>query len=891
MFSCVSNMKIAFTGEGRSFKRRCQGRQKKQLADMCLLSGMHEDALIHYNSAAEILKQSNDWLWYAAALEGLSITTVLMVFLHQKEKRSNIPRNSSFSSRRDSEISNRSGKGRNNLRGSLKSNIGVEDFKSLLPDPAKLFELICEAVENYSKFRDAALINLECNVKASRAMIRLGEFKFAAELLQNVITFDIALSDEQKIQRYLTASAFYAKMGMMRKYAFFRRIAAMNCITPGCPIAAWVQCYHVLLESLCGYGISLDSRSTSAVSPGWSDLQMRVFYELAYTARRINNTSIAVRHLCFLLHFWHKQLSNEELNMMLEALQAYTAQTDILPQPLALSTGQILMPVHFINFPKVLSIEPLWLAAHLVPVKIHKDDLDVSPEPASVFIYSPLQHDIKPQAKELTWVAGEQCIFSISITNPLMASLCIKNLSLIIEDFQLDQKPITVQLSAQSVIPQNINYLVKPQSAGRLRLTGISHRCFGVQSNCKLEDILNVPAIEIDVIGSLPLIEVAFSSSSPNSTIPCSSATVPVKANDTDVISTLSVHVFVGAEESCEITLANVSSVAVETLTLQSDISSDLVSWNNEDIQPQLPLKPQSKLNLILCVKQTKFLSSFTIPTAGADNGTDSLQRVVKGLLTILYSGGAGYSAGYQRQHDLELNITITQCIVLKHISVVPSLVEESCTLVLSVLNSSKYDVDVSSVSIPAASMSQIHLNIPCLEVTTELSLSSNEDIKSHIAKHGHINWHIPNLNLKGVLILDIPWPWTNEQLLILHRRPFALAADVDGYPLTNWMEATCLSGKAITFTLTVLNTTSLDLKPVSCTMTHRKAETLSQRISPVLISGPGVNSWDVIHCGSNVTCSRSLVFLWSGACDLELSFTIGSVLKYSKIIRFIACK
>lgn len=64
---------------------------------MCLLSGLLEDALVHYTSAAEVLKQASDWLWYGNALEGLATTTVLIVFQHHRDqRRTSIPRNLSF---------------------------------------------------------------------------------------------------------------------------------------------------------------------------------------------------------------------------------------------------------------------------------------------------------------------------------------------------------------------------------------------------------------------------------------------------------------------------------------------------------------------------------------------------------------------------------------------------------------------------------------------------------------------------------------------------------------------------------------------------------------------------------------------------------------------------
>lgn len=47
---------------------------------------------------------------------------------------------------------------------------------------------------------------------------------------------------------------------MHRKAAFFKRIAAMQCVAPSNPKQAWVQCYYILLQALEGYKISLDPK-------------------------------------------------------------------------------------------------------------------------------------------------------------------------------------------------------------------------------------------------------------------------------------------------------------------------------------------------------------------------------------------------------------------------------------------------------------------------------------------------------------------------------------------------------------------------------------------------------------------------------------------------------
>ena len=59
-------------------KRKCLGRNKKILADLCLLSGLYPEALVHYSNSVEHLRNVNDYLWMGAALEGACAVSNIM---------------------------------------------------------------------------------------------------------------------------------------------------------------------------------------------------------------------------------------------------------------------------------------------------------------------------------------------------------------------------------------------------------------------------------------------------------------------------------------------------------------------------------------------------------------------------------------------------------------------------------------------------------------------------------------------------------------------------------------------------------------------------------------------------------------------------------------------
>lgn len=63
----------------RIYKRKCQGRQKKHLGDLCLLAGVPAESVLHYQTSVELLRSANDSLWlagtfYHATLVCLSYT-------------------------------------------------------------------------------------------------------------------------------------------------------------------------------------------------------------------------------------------------------------------------------------------------------------------------------------------------------------------------------------------------------------------------------------------------------------------------------------------------------------------------------------------------------------------------------------------------------------------------------------------------------------------------------------------------------------------------------------------------------------------------------------------------------------------------------------------------
>lgn len=54
----------------RHYKKRCQGRMRKHVGDLCLQASMLQDALVHYHMAVELLRGVNDFLWLGGKSRG-----------------------------------------------------------------------------------------------------------------------------------------------------------------------------------------------------------------------------------------------------------------------------------------------------------------------------------------------------------------------------------------------------------------------------------------------------------------------------------------------------------------------------------------------------------------------------------------------------------------------------------------------------------------------------------------------------------------------------------------------------------------------------------------------------------------------------------------------------
>uniref|UniRef100_A0A8P0TR40 Trafficking protein particle complex subunit 9 n=1 Tax=Canis lupus familiaris TaxID=9615 RepID=A0A8P0TR40_CANLF len=353
---CVPFEKKDFVGldtDSRHYKKRCQGRMRKHVGDLCLQAGMLQDSLVHYHMSVELLRSVNDFLWLGAALEGLCSASVIYHYPGGTGGETGARRFQGSSL--PAEAANRHRPGAlttNGINPDTSAEIGRA--KNCL-SPEDIIDKYKEAISYYSKYKNAGVIELEACVKAVRVLAIQKRSMEASEFLQNAVYINLRqLSEEEKIQRYSILSELYELIGFHRKSAFFKRVAAMQCVAPSIAEPGWRACYKLLLETLPGYSLSLDPKDFSkGTHRGWAAVQMRLLHELVYASRRMGNPALSVRHLSFLLQTMLDFLSDQEKKDVTQSLENYTCKCPGTMELLTLPGGPTLPPVPFTKLPIV----------------------------------------------------------------------------------------------------------------------------------------------------------------------------------------------------------------------------------------------------------------------------------------------------------------------------------------------------------------------------------------------------------------------------------------------------------------------------------------------------------------------------------------------------------
>uniref|UniRef100_A0A8C1MP78 Trafficking protein particle complex 9 n=1 Tax=Cyprinus carpio TaxID=7962 RepID=A0A8C1MP78_CYPCA len=695
---CVPFEKKDFVGldtDSRHYKKRCQGRMRKHVGDLCLQAGMLQDALVHYHMAVELLRSVNDFLWLGAALEGLCSASVIFHYPGGTAGKSGA-RKPSVSSAADA--------GKRHRPGAQEVLIDPGTVKHMIE--LKIWLLFLPV-----SYKSAGVIELEACIKAVRVLAIQKRAMEASEFLQNAVYINLGqLSEEEKIQRYSVLSELYELIGFQRKSAFFKRVAAMQCVAPTIPEPGWKACYKLLLETLPGYSLSLDPKDFSkGTHRGWAAVQLRLLHELVYASRRMGNPGLSVRHLSFLLQTMLDFLSDQEKKEVTQSLENYTSKCPGGMEVISLPDGLKLPPVPFTKLPIVFSLSPLTVKA----LEVH-----------ILCCFSLMC--VCVCVADFQWVQGDVCEVQLMVYNPMPFELRVENMGLLTSGVDFESLPAALSLPAESGL-YPVTLVGVPRTAGNITINGYHTSVFGVSSDCLLEGLVGVKSsgCMVEVVPSLPRLQL------------CTSLPRSAHLSSEDLSTSVSLQLFNGETQQLTITLENIGTETLNTLELTSKTLStkeklfgEFLTWDLQDALSHLPLKSGQSVSIPVNISakldfsgQESLLNDLNddgisvtgLPVSsplrqvlkprtenkpvGSDASKNEFNHVktLEAVLTFKYSGGAGQVEGYYRELSLGVRVDVEPSVFFTRVSTLPATSTRQCHLLLDVFNSTEHELTLSA--------------------------------------------------------------------------------------------------------------------------------------------------------------------------------------------------
>lgn len=933
---CVPFEKKDFVGldtDSRHYKKRCQGRMRKHVGDLCLQAGMLQDALVHYHMSVELLRSVNDFLWLGAALEGLCSASVIYHYPGGTGGKTGARRLPGSSL--PSEAANRHRPGAlttNGINPDTSTEIGRA--KNCL-SPEDIIDKYKEAISYYSKYKNAGVIELEACVKAVRVLAIQKRGMEASEFLQNAVYINLRqLSEEEKIQRYSILSELYELIGFHRKSAFFKRVAAMQCVAPSIAEPGWRACYKLLLETLPGYSLSLDPKDfNKGTHRGWAAVQMRLLHELVYASRRMGNPALSVRHLSFLLQTMLDFLSDQEKKDVTQSLENYTAKCPGTMEPITLPDGLTLPPVPFTKLPIVRCVKLLSLPTSLRPQKV-KSLLGQSMSTKSPFIYSPIiahnRGEERNKKIDFQWVQGDVCEVQLMVYNPMPFELRVENMGLLTSGVEFESLPAALSLPAESGL-YPVTLVGVPQTTGMITVNGYHTTVFGVFSDCLLDNLpgLKTSGSTVEVIPALPRLQISTS-------LPRSAHSLQPSAGD-EIATNVSVQLFNGETQQLAITLENIGlepleqlEVTSKLLTTKEKLYGDFLSWKLEETLAQFPLQPGKVATFTINIKakldfscQENLLQDLsddgisvsgfplsspfrqvvrprvesrpTNPSEGSKTGDLGHVKTLEAILNFKYSGGPGHVEGYYRNLSLGLHVEVEPSVFFTRVSTLPATSTRQCHLLLDVFNSTEHELTVC-----ARNNSELVLHASeCQRMAIQVDKFNFESVPESPGEKGHfanlkqleeerqeargleisskldIRWRIPSLKRSGEASVE----GLLNQLILEHLQLAPLQWDVlvDGQPCDCEVAAACQVGDPVRLEVRLTNRSPRSVGPFALTVVpfqdHQNGVHNYDLHDVISFVGSSTFYLDTVQPSGQSACLGALLFLYTGDFFLNIRF------------------
>ncbi|VDL64513.1 unnamed protein product [Nippostrongylus brasiliensis] len=540
--------------KSKIYRKKCVGRSRKQNADYAMLTGLPQLALDSYAASMELLKSCNDLLWLAGACEGWACAAMSMLY-DGLTSTTMMHRVASMTPSQMRDMTHPSLGAAISAAANFQHTLGVslghqrhrsdenthapaaddgtdggEARRSRLPwavlrgertkekiEPSAILEKFEQALELYSKFSFAAMIEYDCMMKAvslhryQRQYVKMETFHrdHIGKYLDDSFTrFD----NHTKAMICSNSTALYKEVGFRRKCSFYARLGVLFRLqiadgeqrTP----QDYRAVYPILYRTLPGYGIKENVREVSQDGlKGPIQLQIKALHEVYTAASRAELTDAAIRHLCHLIQVYYDDMDPTLANRLFDDLQNLVrikGSPPLLNQRISVPVGNIILPsIQLTRFPMVSDPILCPLPPHLAPTVLH-----VKSGTPDLFIYSPFQQ--KKSSKEIYWVVDCAGEVSILVYNCRPHELIVRELCLLADGCVFESIPVRLILpAANDGAPARIKLIGVPRTPGLLTITGYCCEVFGVKNVCKLFGTKG--PLKVEVLPSLAVLQLESS--------------------------------------------------------------------------------------------------------------------------------------------------------------------------------------------------------------------------------------------------------------------------------------------------------------------------------------------------------------------------------------------
>ncbi|CAI5756220.1 unnamed protein product [Candida verbasci] len=342
-----TSFKASFEGDLKTKNHlKYLGRQKKLMGYFYLLCGKYSDAFSTFIESLTSLKKSDDYLWLASALEGLSVSILLLLFINQSFQ---IPNqlNSILHISKKTEVSKISESSansspRNSMNGSF--SFSSLDFNTM--SYTELIKIINFKVVQYydsstNDFENMVpdIVYIECILRKIKLMISLHYGNSIENIVMNKLEYenmdsnfskkeileeidriftlqlvDLPIVDQCRI--YSSLAGMYDELKLYRKKAFILRILLIGLLPKLHLVKHSIKEILENLYKLYGINYQPETSIKDASSQNWISLQIQLLKLSLKIAESLNDRELLL-NLCILLltRFTHCLPMNDQIKL------------------------------------------------------------------------------------------------------------------------------------------------------------------------------------------------------------------------------------------------------------------------------------------------------------------------------------------------------------------------------------------------------------------------------------------------------------------------------------------------------------------------------------------------------------------------------------------------